>query len=354
MDAGRFQRLDEATGQPERHHVPVPGLQPAPAAERHQPGVAQGPSVDITQQLGLRLVIGHVAAGEDQPAADPVLQRDVPAPPGLVRDGTGVGHRRRGRVGLHGNGAITGQPFVPVFIAGMQGLLGQQAAEAGAVDEQIAFDDLSVFQHQCRHGAVMGMLPDLADFAFHPAQPVGFGFAAQEFRVEPGVEVIGVIDLGLGLQREPVFPRGHAFQAEIAQVRRHAAAQAVQPEVVERRCPSALPDRAERMDETIAGPTPVLERDREFERAGDGLQELLLIDLQETVERADGRHGRLADTHRTDLLGLHQGDVQLVAELMRQRTAGQPACSAATGDDDLADAPLGCVRHVQCGTPISG
>jgi len=236
----------------------------------------------------------------------------------------------------------------------MQRLFDQQSAEARAINEQIAFDDLAVFQHQRSHRAVMRVLPDLADLPFHPPQAVALGDAPQEYRVQPRIEVVGVVDLWLGLQRELVAARGDGFQAEIAEFRRHAAPQAVQPEMMERRRPRALPGDAERMDVALAGTAPVLERDRELEGTGDGTQEFLLVDLQETMEGSDRRHGGFAHPDRADLLGFHQGDVQPVAELVRQRAAGQPPRGTTAGDDDLADASWGCRWRVQGNAPVSG
>ena len=48
----------------------------------------------------------------------------------------------------------------------------------------------------------MRMLPDLAIPRFDPAQAVALGPAAQEPRIEPGIEVVGVAGLRLGLQRK--------------------------------------------------------------------------------------------------------------------------------------------------------
>ena len=50
------------------------------------------------------------------------------------------GHGSRHGFGLHRDGAVVEQPVRPVLVADVQRLADQQAAEAGAVDEQVALD----------------------------------------------------------------------------------------------------------------------------------------------------------------------------------------------------------------------
>ena len=50
--------------------------------------------------------------------------------------------------GLRGQRAVVEQPLRPVGVAHAQRLADQQGAEAGAVDEQVALDDLPILQHQ--------------------------------------------------------------------------------------------------------------------------------------------------------------------------------------------------------------
>src|SRR5690606_8046828 len=85
VDAGGLQRLDEAARQAEGDHILVPGLEPAPGAERDDPRVTQRLGRVLGKQLGGGLVIGHVRIGIHDAAPDAVLERNLPVPAGLVR-----------------------------------------------------------------------------------------------------------------------------------------------------------------------------------------------------------------------------------------------------------------------------
>ena len=123
-------------------------------------------------------------AGVDEAVADAMLQRDLPAPTGFVRDRARVRYRGARRFNRHGYRAVAGQPVGPVLVAGLQGLLDQQAAEARAVDEQVAFDELAVFQHSGDE-ACFGILPDVTDLPLDALEAVALGEVAQEARVQP-------------------------------------------------------------------------------------------------------------------------------------------------------------------------
>src|SRR6185436_12636097 len=120
------------------------------------------------EQPGARLVVREIFAAIDEAVADAVLERDPPLPAGIVRDRAGVGDRRADRSGLHGEAGVGGQPVAPVLIAGLQRLLDQEAAKAGAVDEQIALDPRARCQDQSLYEARLRMLGDLADPALDP------------------------------------------------------------------------------------------------------------------------------------------------------------------------------------------
>ena len=77
----------------------------------------------------------------------------------------------RGR--LHGERAIGAQPLAVVFVAGVQRLLDQQAAESGAVDEQVARHGFAVLEHQRLDEAGFRMLLDGLDLAFDSPDTLG-------------------------------------------------------------------------------------------------------------------------------------------------------------------------------------
>jgi hypothetical protein len=112
-----------------------------PAWKRRTFGSARGRSVEAGRQAARAVVVADVGAGIDIAVAGAVLQRDAPAPAGLVGGGAGVG-RQAVAAGLagHGHGPVVGQPVAPVLDSPAQGLADQQGAKARAVDEQVGLE----------------------------------------------------------------------------------------------------------------------------------------------------------------------------------------------------------------------
>ena len=161
-----------------------------------------------------------------------MLQRNAPAPAGLVGNRARVRNCRAHRFGLHGHRAVAGQPLVPVLVAGLEGLLDEQPAKAGAVDEQVTFDGLARIQHQRFDEAALAVLLDLADLALDASHAELLGELAQEFGVHAGVEMIGVVHLGLRAGEELAGLGRLVLETELAELGLDAILQAMQPEMM--------------------------------------------------------------------------------------------------------------------------
>src|SRR5207253_4571727 len=92
------------------------------------------------------LVLADEAAREDVAVAGPVLQRNPPLPPRLAAGRAGVGGKLALALGRHRERAVAGQPLRPFLERDAEGLAEDQRAEARAVDEEVAGDDLPRFQ----------------------------------------------------------------------------------------------------------------------------------------------------------------------------------------------------------------
>src|SRR6187431_2399733 len=175
VDVGGLDRLEEPGRQTQGDAVAVPY---ALASARHEgdvPRFVQRLAVQISHQDRNGVLLAHEATGVDVAIADAMLQRDAPLPAGAVRRGA----RQRDQW-LHGaagdrDRAVTGQPVRPVVVAGVQGLLDEQAMHARAVDEKITFDATTVVQHDGADESIRLALLHGDDFAFNAFDAFSFG-----------------------------------------------------------------------------------------------------------------------------------------------------------------------------------
>ncbi len=338
MDAGRFQRLDEAARESDRDTVLDPGTATAARPELQQPELDANVAFQVVQQHPARLVVARVRGRVDVAGALPMLQRDLPLPARAVGNGARVGRYVVEReVGLQRQRAVVAQPLAPVFVTGLERLFDEQAAKAGAVEEQVAVDALARLHHHRFDEARLRILRDAGDLALDALDALGLAALAQVAGIQRGVEVIGVVDPRFFRREELVRPGGLVLEAVVAQLVAEAGGPRGEPEIVEIAEPRAPADDAEGMDVAVAAAGPVLERDAQLDGAARDAQELALVQVENLVERADRGEGGFTDADRADLLRLDQRDVDQRAQLLGQRRRRAPARRAAAGDHDLPD-----------------
>jgi hypothetical protein len=195
--------------------------------------------------------------------------------------------------------------MAPVVIAGLERLLDQQAAEARAIDEQIARELPAIIQRDAGHKAAFAIERDIGDPAFVPHHAAVFGKLAQESGIAARIEVIGIIDrrqivalviLGPGKLAEI---GGHGFKVEdldraLVPALRHAV-----PDVVEADAAHGVAIGAEGVDVAVAQLAPVFELDAQFEGAADRPASRL-VDAEQIVEADKGWNRCLAHADRAD------------------------------------------------------
>ena len=343
VDAGRFERFQEAARQAQRDDVAVPRALAAPGDEAKVAGVGLCLALDIRQQRRGGGIVGEIAAAIDIAVADAVLERNAPLPPRLARDRPRVGERRADVGAGHRNRAVAGQPVRPVVIARCERALDQEAAKAGAVEEQVACDPLARGENQSGDVAGVAVPFDAIDLAFGALDPAVDGEAAEVGGVQPRVEVEGVGHRWQRLRGDrpaavhTAGARGDLVKRIGVQWLGEAELAGAQPVMLEGDQPDVAADVAERMHVAVARLAPAVESDAELERAAGGAEKGVLIQPQRLVEQADLRDGRLADADGADLFGFDQPDAVAAFEQAAEGRRGHPARGAATGDDDRGD-----------------
>src|SRR5688572_2889837 len=322
MDAGGLEGFDEATGQSDGDTVASPGLAALPRAELDDPRLEERLALDIGQQFSLRLLIAEIAAAVHHAVADAMLQWNAPLPARLARNRARKRNRRTHGFGLHGRGAVAEQVVRPVLVAHVQRVPDEQPAKPGAIDEQVALEQLTGIEldgFDETRGLTHLHIDDLSFDAFD-AKP--FGELAQEFRVQAGIDVERIVHAAARQVREAALEGGAQLEAVVAVVARQSALAALEPEMLEACGPMILARDAEGMNVVLAQifrrrVAPVLELDTQLERGLRRGHEFLLVDLEQAVEGDQGGNRRLADTHGTDLVGLDQLDVEHLAQRLR-------------------------------------
>ena len=233
----------------------------------------------------------------------------------------------------------------PVVVARVQRLLDEKSPEARAIDEQVAADRLTPFQHHGFDEAVGAAQLHVHHAAFRALYASGLGIAPQVPGIETGVELIGVCNVIEGRVLRHIGGRGHELAALCgngmqrvgSDVLGLAGEKQLQPVLVKRQEAVIVADGPERVEVTIAQAPPVDELDAELERAAHLPHELGLVDPKGPIERLEVRPGRFTDPDRADLLGFDQADGALAPERLGESRRGHPAGAAAADDDDASD-----------------
>src|SRR5690606_25247266 len=341
VDAGRLERLEESGRQPERETVLVPKLLAASCDEFDDARLGAWGAIQIREQGRNRLIVADVLARIDIAVADAMLQRNAPLPAGFARGGTRVRRELTAALTRYRHGAVAWQPMAPIFVTRLECLLDQQAAKAGAVDEEIAFDTLAAFEHDRRDEPVLAPLLHVHNLPFGTNHAPLLGVTPQEARIQCRVEVKRISNIGKwgipGVDRAHELPASarNGLQGEVAQVRGGLEQPVLQPVGVKRYAFHAQTERPERMNIAMADTGPIDELNAELESRSSASNKVVLVQRKHPIERPHLRDGRLADADRANLLRFDEANFAVaVLEKSSQRSSGHPTCSAAAHDDD--------------------
>src|SRR4029077_8873990 len=212
-------------------------------------------------------------------------------------------------IGLQRDGAVIAQPLGPVFVAGLERLLDEYAAESRAIDEQVALDALTGVHDDGFDETGLRVLHDAADLHLDALDALRLAALAQIACVQRRIEVIGVVDPRFRRGEELVLARGLVFEAIVAELVAESRRRRREPQVMEIAEPGALAQDTKGMNVTVAEPRPVFERDAELDRTARHAEELALVEIENLVEGTDGGERGFAHTHGADLFRFDQRDV---------------------------------------------
>jgi hypothetical protein len=192
IDAGRFERFEEAAGEPQRNAIALPRPGPAAGLEAQQARLVERGRVEVREELGRGVFFADELAREHIAVAGPVLERDAPLPAGGSDGRARVGSEVAGALAGDRKGAVARQPLRPVLPVDAKPAAEDQRSESRAVDEEVAFDHLSRIEGQRLDRARLRIQRDVGDLAFRPEHSAAFRELAQMAGVQAGIEMVGV------------------------------------------------------------------------------------------------------------------------------------------------------------------
>src|SRR5690606_9218927 len=191
-DARRLERLQEATRKAHRHAVAVPLQITPPGTEAQDEWIGERCPVQVPQKQLARLLVAHVSAAVHHAVADPVLQRDAPLPAGIVRGRTSVRSQWTDRFTGNGHSPVARQPVRPVSVAHIELLPDQEAAETGAVHEEIALYHRSIAKCYGPDETGLRVERDIPDDPLDALNAQALAELSKVTGIEARVEVVGV------------------------------------------------------------------------------------------------------------------------------------------------------------------
>ena len=279
--------------------------------------------------------------------AGPMLQRDSPLPARLPRQRLCVWSKSIAASAGHGQRAVARQPVRPIHIGAAERTTDQQAAKARAVDEELPRHPAFAIEVQGGDVPVFAMAFDFKDFPFDPLDAFRFRITAQQARVEPGVEMVSVEQVGHSLaltcpKRHPPGAGGHLVKRITAERFGKALGVQAPPQRREGAQSQTAPNASKSVHVAMPRLSPSIEFDAELIACLGGRQEPRLLEAQNSVEQGNLGDRRLSDSDRPDVVGFDQADSESALEKAGEHGGGHPARGSAAGDNDFRDTQL---RH---------
>ena len=155
VQRGGLKRLHKARCQAKRDNILVPKLFTSTRYKAQEIRLSARFSSDVVDENRMCLVIRHIFIAIDMAVAVAVLQRNLPLPSRRMRGRARIGQWTAAifTQAWQCYRTVAGQIIGPIVITRFQRLFDQQAAEARAINKQIALQHVAIFHGHRRYKA---------------------------------------------------------------------------------------------------------------------------------------------------------------------------------------------------------